>query len=598
MSDLIDFSPPGQTTFTLAGAKARFYDAGTTNLRTVYANEGLTVAHPSPLLADSSGRFEQAFVATGTPTKCVVTRANDATGYTLDPCGKSAAAGASADQISFAPTAEIPETNVQDAIEAVAALAVRTRKKRLILAHSQSNFNNVETYAWVPADNLYIWNGGIDGDTGTAFEACSATQIRLPWAIASRLAERDRDTDYYLVVVSRGAVSLRATIGTNFLWNTATSGDPTTGKIRFDAGSTLVAYSLTDSDGRLRYTGNLDLDNSTDTSFPARIELISDPAVNVVFNTTADFTSVPPYYTQPITVSTSAGWPPANNAPVRVYPARVWLRQSISVNAELAMTAIGLTGTNRVFDQVWVWPTEEDRFYPEAYRDADFDALETYLATWTDSATQFILTLPWPHHSDTAGATVVDRYWYAIEEVVSAKSSIRKLVPLENTAIADWGDTENVHVVGGRAMQRIGTLIAECAERGGISVPRYESGHWTPTITAVTNVAASSFLGTQRSIYQRIGRFVTASITVRIDPTASGTLTEFRISLPIPTILRSATLPTNAADTVVLGVSSTTRGDEAGTVTADFATETALVSYTCSTLSLSDVSIVLQYEVF
>lgn len=91
MSDLIDFSPPGQVTFSLAGAKARFYDEGTTNLRTVYADRALTVAHPSPLLADSSGRFAQAFVDGDFSVKVVVTRSNDATGYTLDPAPQSEA---------------------------------------------------------------------------------------------------------------------------------------------------------------------------------------------------------------------------------------------------------------------------------------------------------------------------------------------------------------------------------------------------------------------------------------------------------------------------------------------------------------------------
>lgn len=122
MSDLLDFSPPGQTTFTLSGAKARFYNAGTTTLRTVYTDQTETVPHPSPLVADASGRWAQAFVSGG-PVKVVVTQADDSTGYTLDPCEKVAAAGAGASQISFAPTVDLPFTNVQAAIEGAAASA-------------------------------------------------------------------------------------------------------------------------------------------------------------------------------------------------------------------------------------------------------------------------------------------------------------------------------------------------------------------------------------------------------------------------------------------------------------------------------------------
>lgn len=116
MSDLLDFSPPGQVTFSLAGAKARFFDAGTTTPRTVYADEAGTIPHPSPLLADSNGRFAQAFVSGGA-VKVVVTQADDSTGYTLDPCIKVAATGSAANSISFTPSVLRPQTNVQDAID-------------------------------------------------------------------------------------------------------------------------------------------------------------------------------------------------------------------------------------------------------------------------------------------------------------------------------------------------------------------------------------------------------------------------------------------------------------------------------------------------
>lgn len=119
MSDLLDLSPPGQlSNDSLAGARVFFYDAGTTTLRTVYSDQGLTTPHPSPLLADADGLFATVFVS-GTAVKAVVQDANGASLYTLDPCAKVPAGGAGASSVSFAPTVDIPVTNVQAAIERV-----------------------------------------------------------------------------------------------------------------------------------------------------------------------------------------------------------------------------------------------------------------------------------------------------------------------------------------------------------------------------------------------------------------------------------------------------------------------------------------------
>ena len=56
--------------------------------------------------------------------KAVVTTSADVALYTLDPAPTSQGAGAAASAVSFNPTISIPETNVQDAIEAAANLAV------------------------------------------------------------------------------------------------------------------------------------------------------------------------------------------------------------------------------------------------------------------------------------------------------------------------------------------------------------------------------------------------------------------------------------------------------------------------------------------
>jgi hypothetical protein len=47
------------------GAKMRFYDANTTNPRTVYTDDGLSIAYSQPVVADSAGIFPPVFVTTG-----------------------------------------------------------------------------------------------------------------------------------------------------------------------------------------------------------------------------------------------------------------------------------------------------------------------------------------------------------------------------------------------------------------------------------------------------------------------------------------------------------------------------------------------------
>lgn len=105
-----------------SGAKAYFYDTGTTSLQTVYADSGLATAHHSPLVADSTGHFAAVYSSGSTDLKVNVTDSADAQldGYPIDPAiFQSAGAGAST--IAFSPTARISATDVQAAIEEVDA---------------------------------------------------------------------------------------------------------------------------------------------------------------------------------------------------------------------------------------------------------------------------------------------------------------------------------------------------------------------------------------------------------------------------------------------------------------------------------------------
>lgn len=122
MADVIHFTP--ERVLTTSGAlqsgaayQVEFYLSGTTTPATVYQDEAGTIPHPWPILADATGTFPQAF-GDGL-LKAVIKTAAGATQRTIDPCGRSPLASTAADALSFDATAEIPASNVQDAIERV-----------------------------------------------------------------------------------------------------------------------------------------------------------------------------------------------------------------------------------------------------------------------------------------------------------------------------------------------------------------------------------------------------------------------------------------------------------------------------------------------
>ncbi len=122
MADQIRFTPVqvfDANGDPVAGAKAYFYQTGTTTPLTTYADEGLTTPHPNPLVAVGNV-FPAVFVSASVKAKVDVTDAADVrlNGYPIDPATIHTG-GAGAGTISFSATAENPNTNVQDAIDAV-----------------------------------------------------------------------------------------------------------------------------------------------------------------------------------------------------------------------------------------------------------------------------------------------------------------------------------------------------------------------------------------------------------------------------------------------------------------------------------------------
>ncbi len=125
MADQLNFAPVRVLTSNAApgaGYVAYFYLAGTTTPATVYTTSALDTAHGVSVTADSQGKFAQVF-NDGTALKCIVKDATGATVDTIDPVpGVSASVSGAAD-VTFSPTAELPFTNVQDAIVGAAASA-------------------------------------------------------------------------------------------------------------------------------------------------------------------------------------------------------------------------------------------------------------------------------------------------------------------------------------------------------------------------------------------------------------------------------------------------------------------------------------------
>ncbi len=102
------------------GAKLTFYVSGTTTPLTVFTTDALDVAHPSPLLANADGSLPAIWVESGA-AKVVVTDADDASMFTIDPVVSTSPGGFTAADIAFSPTVDLPYTDAQAAIEGAAA---------------------------------------------------------------------------------------------------------------------------------------------------------------------------------------------------------------------------------------------------------------------------------------------------------------------------------------------------------------------------------------------------------------------------------------------------------------------------------------------
>ncbi|MGR3525057.1 MAG: hypothetical protein ACU0CT_03545 [Paracoccaceae bacterium] len=180
MSDIVDLSPNrplDRDGITVPGALAYFYLSGTTTPQEVYTTAAGDVAHPIPLEADAEGVFPPIFSAVA--LKCTVTDAsgNVLPGYPVDPVA-IITTGSGAVQISFEPTADIPETNVQSAIERVQLNLVAP-----LLAGGIGVTGNADTLANIDAtttaSGAYRFTTGATGTFPSGVTAADGGTIRI-----------------------------------------------------------------------------------------------------------------------------------------------------------------------------------------------------------------------------------------------------------------------------------------------------------------------------------------------------------------------------------------------------------------------------------
>lgn len=105
-------------------------------------------------------------------------------------------------------------------------------------------------------------------------------------------------------------------------------------------------------------------------------------------------------------------------------------------------------------------------------------------------------------------------------------------------AIHVRSDGRIISYISGTAIAEIGATGLKIGT-GGAAASKYDSGTATPAVTGVTNIDAVS--GVTLNWYQLGDNVTVWGIVSSVDPTASGTLTEFRVALPVSSNFASGT---------------------------------------------------------
>lgn len=471
---------------------------------------------------------------------------------------------------------------------------LKARRKRCLLAYGQSNIANTGAVAWSPRDNLMLWNGGywngalLESEAlGDAFEPAPNGTVSVPLGWADHLAAIYPEDDLYLVVIARGGTGVKAVVGQRYTWSTGTSGDPGTGAIGGNnatpASITEIRYSETDDEGYIRFLGLSDLIVSP--TYKARIEVVGDEENTwLEFAVTGTYSDNGSWRNQAVTYSGSANWPPANGTDVRLFESYPRMKDVLHDNITAAFDALGLTGADRKFDHILLWPTESDLNYVQAYEGVDFPRLLNELEDYYDIDAEWVFPLPFPYGAGIAQQ--LDSWWSSVRRIVAA-NEMRRVADLTDTGASNWTDANNIHVAAA-GMLPIGRSIARNAERGGSPLNTLGSGSYTPTLTGVVNVDSLTPVACN---WLQVGNQVVVSGQMAVNPTTAGnTLTQVRISLPVASDVWITTLVSGVATSMSLaGV--------IGWVTADIANDAAILNFKANSDANQNLMFSFQYVV-
>lgn len=221
---------------TVPGALATFYDSGTSTVREVYADPAATVPHPSPLPANGAGVFPPVYDAGSSDAKVAITDANGVmlAGYPVDPVARISTDITGATSVAFEPTPEIPEDNVQAAIERVQQNAIEP-----LADFGLGVTGNATLLANINATNIASGAYRYDGTTAGTFPSgvvkANGGTVRL-W--------RENAASALMVLTPNGAVnqSIRELSGAWGVWRRVMSDTDTASNSTWAAGTSTTPY--------------------------------------------------------------------------------------------------------------------------------------------------------------------------------------------------------------------------------------------------------------------------------------------------------------------------------------------------------------------
>lgn len=147
------------------GAKAYFYQTGTTTPITTYSDEALTTPHAAPVVADSEGIFPPVYVSGTVEAKVTLTTSADVTltGYPIDPIILHGVSSTGAGGVSYTPTTDNPATTVEGAINNNTASIVALEELTANAMTVHQTAGTSPTFTVTPTDEIasYLTNSVI-----------------------------------------------------------------------------------------------------------------------------------------------------------------------------------------------------------------------------------------------------------------------------------------------------------------------------------------------------------------------------------------------------------------------------------------------------